>query len=352
MPKVAARRQPSDASPGAASSKLQATSRLKLETCSLKLTVALALLGFSTAALSQAYPAKPVRIVVGFSAGSTTDLIGRVLATKMGEGLGQPAVMENRPGAGANIAAEVVSKAPPDGYTVLLANAGIATGATAFVKLNFNALRDFAAVTQVSATPHILVTHPSLPPKTVKELIAFTRARPGELNYGSTGHGNSDHLAAELFSYMTAGLKMTHVTYKGGPLVIADLLTGQIAMYFAGVPVALPFIKAGRIRALAVTGAKRATVLPEVPTVSEAGVPGYEHILWGMLLVPAATPKDVIARLNREAVKALEAADVRERYAGMGVDPAPSTPERAAAYLKSETDKYAKVVKAIGLRIE
>jgi len=318
----------------------------------ITIVLALAFLGFPAAALSQAYPSKPVRIVVGFSAGSTTDLIGRVLATKLGEGLGQQAVMDNRPGAGANIAAEMVSKAPPDGYTVLLANAGIATGATAYVKLSFNALRDFTPVTQVSATPHILVTHPSLPPKTVKELIVFVRARPGELNYGSTGHGNSDHLAAELFSYMTGGLKMTHVTYKGGPLVIADLLTGQIAMYFAGVPVALPFIKAGRIRALGVTGTKRASVVPEVPTIAEAGVPGYEHILWGMLLVPAATPKDVVARLNREAVKALEASDVRERYAGMGVDPAPTTPERAAAYLKSETDKYAKVVKAIGLRIE
>jgi tripartite-type tricarboxylate transporter receptor subunit TctC len=314
--------------------------------------LAFALTGFSTASLAQAYPAKPVRIVVGFSAGSTTDLIGRVMATKMGEGLGQPAVMENRPGAGANIAAELVSKAPPDGYTVLLANAGIATGATAYVKLNFNAMRDFAPVTQVSATPHILVTHPSLPPKTVKELIAFTRARPGDLNYASTGHGNSDHLAAELFSYMTGGLKMVHVTYKGGPFAITDLLTGGVAMYFAGVPVALPFVKSGRIRALGVTGTKRMPVLPDVPTVSEAGVPGYEHILWAMLMVPAATPKDVIARLNREAVKALEAADVRERYAGMGVDPAPSTQERAAAYLKSETDKYAKVVKAIGLRIE
>ena len=302
-------------------------------------------------AWAQVYPAKPVRVVVGFSAGSTTDLIGRVLAAKLGDGLGQPVVVDNRPGAGANIAAELVSKAPPDGYTVLLANAGIATGATAYVKLNFNALRDFAPVTQVSATPHILVTHPSLPPKTVKELVAFTRARPGELNFASTGHGNSDHLAAELFSYMTT-LKMVHVTYKGGPLAINDLLTGQIEMYFAGVPVALPFVKAGRIRALGVTGAKRSSVVPDVPTIAEAGVPGYEHILWGMLLVPAATPKDIVGRLNREVVKTLEAADVRERYAGMGVEPAPSTPERAAAYLKSETEKYAKVVKAIGLRID
>jgi len=300
---------------------------------------------------AQGYPAKPVRIIVGFSAGSTTDLIGRVLAAKMADGLGQPVVVDNRPGAGANIAAELVSKAPPDGYTVLLANAGLATGATAYVKLNFNALRDFTPVTQVSATPHILVSHPSLPPKTVKELIAFTRARPGELNFASTGHGNSDHLAAELFSYMTQ-LKMVHITYKGGPLALNDLITGQIAMYFAGLPVALPLVKACRVRSLGVTGAKRAPVLPEVPTVAEAGVPGYEHILWSMLVVPAATPKDVVARLAREAVKVLEAADVRERYAGMGVDPAPSSPERAAAYLRSETDKYAKVVKAIGLRIE
>jgi tripartite-type tricarboxylate transporter receptor subunit TctC len=305
----------------------------------------------ASAGWPQGYPAKPVRIVIGFSAGSTTDLIGRVLATKLGEGLGQPVVVDNRPGAGANIAAELVAKSAPDGYTALLGNAGVATGATAYVKLNFNALRDFAPVSQVSATPHLLVTHPSLPPKTVKELIAFARAHPGELNYASTGHGNSDHLAAELFSYMT-GLKMVHVAYKGGPLALNDLLTGQITLYFAGVPVALPFVKAGRIRAVGVTGAKRANVLPDVPTIAEAGVPGYEHILWSMLLVPVATPKEIIARLNREVVKALEAADVRERYAGMGVDPTGSTPERAGAYLKSETDKYAKVVKAIGLRIE
>jgi tripartite-type tricarboxylate transporter receptor subunit TctC len=318
-------------------------------------TIRVILLGASVlywpSAWTQGYPVKPVRIVVGFSAGSTTDLIGRVLAQKLGEGLGQAAVVDNRPGAGANIAAELVSKAPADGYTALLANAGLATGATAYVKLNFNALRDFAPVSQVSATPHILVTHPSLPPKNVRELIAFTRKRPGELNFSSTGHGNSDHLAAELFSYMT-GLKMVHVTYKGGPQALGDVMSGQIAMYFAGLPVALPLVKSGRVIAMGVTGAKRARTLPDVPTIGEAGVAGYEHILWSMLVVPVATPKDIVARLNREAVKALAASDVRERYAGMGVDPTGSTPEQAAAYLKSETDKYAKVVKAIGLRIE
>jgi tripartite-type tricarboxylate transporter receptor subunit TctC len=302
-------------------------------------------------AWAQAFPAKPVRVVVGFSAGSTTDLIGRVLALKMGDGLGHPVVVDNRPGAGGNIAAELVAKASPDGYTVLLANAGIATGATAYVKLNYNALRDFVPVTQVSATPHVLVTHPSLPPRSVKEFIAFVRSRSGQLNFSSTGHGNSDHLAAELLSFMT-GLKMVHITYKGGPQALNDVISGQVALYFPGAPSGLPMIKAGRVRPLGVTGAKRAAVLPDVPTIAEAGVPGYEHVLWGMLLVSSATPKEVLARLNREAVRALESADVRERYAGMGVEPVSTTPEQAAAYLKSETAKYAKVVKAIGLRIE
>ena len=315
------------------------------------IALALAFLGFPTAALSQAYPAKPVRIVVGFSAGSTTDLIGRVLATELTKGLGQPAVMDNRPGAGANIAAELVSKAAPDGYTVLLANAGIATGATAYVKLNFNALRDFAPLSQVSSTPHILVIHPSLPVKTVKDLTAFTKARPGQLNYASTGHGNSDHMAAALYHYMT-GLDMVHITYKGGPFAMTDVVTGQVALYFAGMPVALPLVKAGRARALAVTTATRSRAAPDVLTMAEAGIAGYEHSLWGMFMVPAATPKDVVARLHRETVRALEAGDVRDRLAGMGVDAVGTTPEQASAYLKSEIAKYAKVVKAIGLKLE
>jgi tripartite-type tricarboxylate transporter receptor subunit TctC len=306
---------------------------------------------FAAAGWAQTYPSKSVRMLVGFSAGSTSDLIARVLATKMSETIGQPVVVDNRPGAGANIAAEIVAKSAPDGYTTLFANAGIATGATAYVKLNFNALRDFAPVSLVSSTPHILVIHPSLPVKNVKELVAFMRPRAGQLNFSSTGHGNSDHLAAELFMYMT-GLKMVHVAYKGGPQAVGDVVTGQVSMYFAGLPVAIPFIRNGRVRALGVTGAKRSSVFPDVPTIAEAGVPGYEHVLWGMLLVPAAAPKDVVAKLNQEAVKSLNSADVRERYTHMGVDAVPTTPEAAAAYLKSETEKYAKVVKAIGLRLE
>jgi|SRR5688572_18190553 tripartite-type tricarboxylate transporter receptor subunit TctC len=303
-------------------------------------------------AWAQNYPVKPVRMVVGFAAGSTTDLIGRVIAQKMSEGLGQSVIMENRPGAGSNVAYEVVSKVAPDGYTVLIANAGIATGATAYVKLNFNALRDFAPVSQVSSTPHILVIHPSLPVKSVKELTAFAKARPGQLNFASTGHGNSDHMAAALYHFMTGGLDMVHITYKGGPQAAGDVLTGQIALYFSGMPVGLPLAKAGKLRALAVTTAKRSNAAPDVPTMAEAGVTGYEHSLWAMLMVPAATTKEVIARLHREAARAVESADVRERLAGMGVDTVGTTPEQAGAYLRSEIDKYAKVVKAIGLRIE
>jgi tripartite-type tricarboxylate transporter receptor subunit TctC len=302
-------------------------------------------------ACAQNYPVKPVRVIVGFAAGSTTDLIGRVIEQKMSEGLGQPVIAENRPGAGSNIAYEFVSKAAPDGYTVMLANAGIATGATAYVKLNFNALRDFAPISQITSTPHILVIHPSLPVKTVKELTAFAKARPGQLNFASTGHGNSDHMAAALYHYMT-GLEMVHVTYKGGPIAMGDVMTGQVALYFAGVPVALPFVKAGRTRALAVTSGKRSIAAPDVPTMDEAGVKGYEHLLWQMFMVPAATPKEVVARLYRETARALESVEVRARLEGMGVDAVGSTPEQAGAYLKSEIAKYAKVVKAIGLRLE
>jgi len=302
-------------------------------------------------AQAQNYPVKPVRLVVGFAAGSTSDLIARVIALKVSEGLGHPVVTENRPGAGSNIAYEFVAKAAPDGYTMLMANAGIATGATAYVKLNFNALRDFAPVSQVSSTPHILVIHPSLPVKTVKELTAFTKARPGQLNFASTGHGNSDHMAAALYLYMT-GLDMVHVTYKGGPFAMTDVVTGQVALYFAGMPVALPLVNAGRARALAVTTATRSKAAPDVPTMAEAGIAGYEHSLWGMFMVPAATPKDIVARLHRETARALESGEVRERLAGMGVDAVGTTPEQAGAYLKSEIAKYAKVVRAIGLKLE
>jgi tripartite-type tricarboxylate transporter receptor subunit TctC len=234
---------------------------------------------------------------------------------------------------------------------LVIANAGIATGATAYVKLNYNALRDLTPVSQVSSTPHILVVHPSLPVTSVKDLVAFTKSRPGQLNFASTGHGNSDHMASALFLFMTR-LDMVHVPYKGGPQAIGDILTGQIALYFAGMPVAVPFVKQERLRALGVTSTTRSSAAPNVPTLAEAGIVGYEHTLWGMLMVPAATPKDVIGRLHQEAVKGLASQDLRERFASMGVEPVGTTPDQANTYLKSEIAKYAKVVKAIGLKIE
>jgi len=317
-----------------------------------RLLVAVSLVGLCvTSAFAQNFPAKPLRMVVGFPGGSTTDVIGRLLAQKMGEGLGQQVVMDNRPGAGANIAAELVARAPPDGYAILIANAGIAVSASAYAKLNYNALRDFAPVTQVSTTPHILIVHPSLPVKSVKDLIAFAKARPGQLNYASAGMGNSDHIAPAMFCAMT-GLDMVHVPYKGGPQASADVIAGQIMMYFAGVPTGLPLSRTGKVKAMAVTSAKRSAVAPDVPTLAEAGVPGYEHTLWGMLFVPAATPKDVVVRLNREAVTALQSNDLRERYATMGVEPVGTPSEQTSAYLKSEIAKYAKVVKAIGLKMD
>lgn len=299
----------------------------------------------------QAYPTKPVRMIIGFPAGSSSDVVGRVVAQKMSEGLGQSVVFENRPGAGANIAAEVVAKSPPDGYTTLYANTGIAVAISAYPKLGYDVTRDLAPVGQAAAGPHLLIINPALPVKSVKELIALAKARPREMNVASSGAGNSDHFAYELFRAMT-GAEMTHVAYKGGGQATIDLISGQMAAYFSGMAQALPHVRAGRVRALAVTSGKRSSIAPELPTMIEAGVPGYEHLLWNAVFVPAATPKDVVARLDAELAKAVSAAEVRERFATLGVEPAGKTAAQMAAYLKSEIEKYGKIVRAIGLKIE
>jgi tripartite-type tricarboxylate transporter receptor subunit TctC len=298
-----------------------------------------------------AFPTKSVRMIIGFPAGSSSDVVGRLVAQKLGDGLGQSVVFENRPGAGANIAADVVAKSPPDGYTTLYANTGIAVAYSAYQKLPYDALRDLAAVGQAAAGPHLLIINPALPVKSVKDLIALAKARPREMNVASSGAGNSDHFAYELFRSMT-GAEMTHVAYKGGGQATVDLISGQMAAYFSGMAQALPHVRAGRVRALAVTGGKRSPTAPEIPTMVEAGVPGYEHLLWNAVLVPAATPREVIRRLNAELVKAVNAPDIRERFAALGVEPASRNAEQMAAYLKSEIDKYGKIVRAIGLKIE
>ena len=307
--------------------------------------------GLPLSAHAQTYPVKSVRMIIGFPAGSSSDVVGRIVAQKLGDGLGQTVVFENRPGAGANIAAEVVAKSPPDGYTALYANTGIAVAISAYQKLGYDVLRDFVAVGQTAAGPHILIVNPSLPVKSVKELIALAKSRPREMNVASSGAGNSDHFAYELFRSMS-GAEMTHIAYKGGGQATVDVISGQMAAYFAGMAVALPHVRSGRVRALAVTTAKRSAIAPELPTMVEAGVPGYEHVLWNAVLVPAATPKDIVARLDAELVRAVSLPDVRERFAAIGVEPQARSSLQMTAYLKSEIDKYGKIVRAIGLKID
>jgi tripartite-type tricarboxylate transporter receptor subunit TctC len=314
----------------------------------------LALAVAATAQLAQAqtaFPAKSVRLIIGFPAGSSSDVVGRLIAQKLGEGFGHNVVFENRPGAGANIAAEFVAKSPPDGYTALYANTGIAVAYTAYQKLAYDAVRDLASVGQAVAGPHLLIVNLSLPVKSVKELIALAKSRPREMNVASSGNGNSDHFAYELFRSMT-GAEMVHVAYKGGGQATVDVISGQMAAYFSGMAGGLPHVRSGKVRALAVTTGKRSAIAPDIPTMAEAGVPGYEHVLWNAVLVPAATPRESIRRFDAELVKVVNAADLRERFAALGVEPQSRNAEQMAAYLKSEIDKYGKIVRAIGLKIE
>jgi tripartite-type tricarboxylate transporter receptor subunit TctC len=303
------------------------------------------------AAFAQAYPAKSVRMIIGFPAGSSSDVVGRVVAQKMSEGLGQSVVFENRPGAGANIAAEVVAKSPADGYTLLYANTGIAVSVSAYEKLGYDVLRDLVPVGQAAAGPHLLIVNVSLPVHSVKDLIALARAQPRGYNVASSGSGNSDHFAYELFRSIT-GAEMVHVPYKGGGQASVDVISGQMAAYFSGMAGGLPLVRSGKVRGLAVTTAQRSQIAPDIPTMIEAGVPGYEHVLWNAVFAPAATPKDAIARLDAELVRTVNAPELRERFAALGVEPQVRTSEQMAAYLKSEIDKYGRIVRAIGLKID
>lgn len=302
-------------------------------------------------ASSQPYPVKPVRMLVGFPGGSTTDIIARTYGAKLSELLGRQVVIENRAGAGANIAAEAAAKSAPDGYTTLLGSPGLAVSPALYSKLGYDALRDLAGVGQVSATPHIMVVNKSLPVKTLQELIALARARPGQLNFSSAGAGGSDHLGTELLSSM-AGLKMVHVPYKGGPQAITDVMAGEVAMYFAAMPVGLPLYKAGKVKALAVSSAQRLPFVPELPTVAQSGLPGFEHTLWSALLVPAGTPRDIVMRLNADLIKAANTPELRERLNTLGAEAVVTSPEQFTALLKSETEKYGKIVRALGLRAD
>ena len=303
------------------------------------------------AVVAQAFPNKQLRMIIGFPAGSSSDVVGRLVAQKMSEGLGQQVVFENRPGAGGNIGAEAVAKSPADGYTLLYANTGIAVAVSAYEKLGYDVSRDFVAVGQAVAGPHLLIVNMALPVQSVKDLIVLAKAKPRGYNVASSGNGNSDHFAYELFRSMT-GAEMVHVPYKGGGQATIDVISGQMAAYFSGMAGGLPHVRSGKVRGLAVTTAQRSQIAPDIPTMIEAGVPGYEHVLWNAVFAPAATPKDVVARLEAELVKTVGAPDLRERFAALGVEPNSRTSAQMAAYLKTEIDKYGKIVREIGLKID
>ena len=295
------------------------------------------------------YPMKPIRIIVPQSAGGSTDLAARIVTQRLGDALGQTIVVDNRPGAGSLNGTETVAKAPADGYTLLAVAASFTINPSLHEKLPFDPVRDFAPITRFAALPHILVVHPSLPVKSVKELIALARAKPGELNYASSGVATSTHLAAELFRNMT-GTDMVQVPFKGGAPGMVGLLSAQVQLYFATISTALPHVKAGKIRALAVTSAKRSIVAPEYPTIAEAGVPGYEHASWVGLLAPARTPPAVIAKLNSESVKAVAMPEVKALLLRDGLEPVGDAPQEFAAVVRQEVAKWMKVVKAAGIK--
>jgi tripartite-type tricarboxylate transporter receptor subunit TctC len=307
------------------------------------------LLVASGAAQAADFPTKPARIVVPIGAGSSMDIVGRLLAQKLTEAWSQTVIVDNRAGAGGNIGAELVAKSAPDGYTILFASSSFAIAPAYYRKLPYDALRDFEAVTQLSSRNNVTTVSPSSPATSVKELIALARAKPGQLTFGSGGgSGSSDQMAGELFKLL-AGVDIVHVPYKSGPQAMNDLIGGQMSVYFGGIPVQLPMIKAGKVRALATSGLKRSSQMPDVPTMAEAGVPGYEMDVWYGLFAPRGTPKAVIEKIAAEAIRIMQAPDMRERWNAVGVEPAGTTPGEFASQYRAEIGKWAKVVTAAKL---
>ena len=307
------------------------------------------LLPCAPAFAGESYPAKPIRLVLPFPPGGSTDIVARLIGQKLTESWGQPVLVDNRPGAGGNIAADFVAKAPPDGHTLFQVNVANAIGATLYPKLNYDLVTSFAPVTQLATTPYVLLAHPSIPARDTRELVALARAKPGALIYGSAGAGSATHLSGELLKALS-GTDILHVPYRGTGPALTALLSGEVGLYFTTIPPAVPLVKAGRVRALGVTSTTRSQLLPDVPPIAEAGLKGFETGTWHGVLAPAATPKDIVAKLNAEIVKILAQPDVREKLIGQGLDPVGGTPEQFAAFIKSEIDKWAKVVKASGAK--
>jgi len=315
-----------------------------------RMILAALLVCLAAGARAQAYPSRPVRVVIPLGTGGTTDVPGRIVTQRLSEALGQQFIVENRPGAGGTIGADFVAKSKPDGYTLLLTATPHVITANLYKNLQYNALTDFAPVIRVASGPYVLAVHPSLGVNSVRELIALARAQPGKIDYASSGNGSAQHLVGAMFAHM-AGIQLTHVPYKGSSQAQQDLVAGMVKVGFPGTPIVIPHMKSGRLKALAVSTARRSPHLPDVPTIAEAGVPGYEALVWVGLLAPAGTPPDVIAKLNGEIAKLLRAPDVQQLLASSGVDPTPTTPEEFGAYLKSEFDKWGKVVRDSGATV-
>ena len=316
--------------------------------------VGAAIAAFAAAAsvTAQSYPVKPIRLVVGFPAGGPTDIVSRTIAPKLSESLGQQVVVDNRGGAGGMIATEQVSKAPADGYTLLMGTiGGIAVAMSLSPNRGYDTLRDFAPITQAVTVTNLLVVHPTVPAKNVKELLAIARSKPGRLNYASSGNGTVTHLAGELFKLM-GKVDITHVPFKGGAPALTALISGEVDMSYENSLVVTPHVKAGKVKALAVTGSKRSKLMPELPTISESGLPGYDASGWYGLFVPAATPKPIVARLSQEAVKALRMPDVVRTLSSQGAEPVGNTPEEFGAFVKAEIDKWANLVKTAKMKVD
>lgn len=313
-------------------------------------TVLPVLLAFCTAgALAQSYPTRAIKLVVPSSPGGGTDIVARILGQKLSEQLGQQFVVENRAGAGTVIGNDAVAKSAPDGYTLLMGLSTLAINPSMYAKLPYDALRDFAPISQSVSACNILILHPSVPAKTVVELIALARAKPGSLTFGSAGMGTNPHLSGELFKSL-ARIDMVHVPFKGSGQSIISQVAGEIAANFPSVPTAMPYVKVGRLRGIGVTTLKRVEVLPDVPSIAEAGLPGYEATQWFGLLAPAGTPRPIIDRLYQESSRALRSADMKERMTAEGLEVVGGTPEEFASYIRSETEKWTQVIKAAGIK--
>jgi len=317
-----------------------------------RIFAAIALASLAGMAQAQAWPSKPIKWVVPFAPGGTTDILARTVGEKLAVALGQPVIIENKPGAGGGVGAEFTAKSAPDGYTIMGGTISThAINASLYKSLPYDPVKDFVAITLIARVPNMLVINPSVPAKDVKELIALLKANPGKYSFASSGNGTSQHLSGELFKSMS-GTDMQHIPYKGSPPALQDVVGGQVAMTFDNITTALPLAKAGKLRALAVTTAKRSSVAPDVPTLAESGLPGFEVGSWQGVFAPAGTPPEIVKRLNAEIVKALNMPDVREKLSGLGAEIVADSPEEFSALVKAEVAKWADVVKKSGAKVD